>query len=94
MTRPDGGVWTQKSWRRWERFDGAVVLWDDRSPYPNPENPRSLMWTAWGPGFGPETDNDYLARRDGRDGRFTRPRRWKTAEAAMLEVDRLYPLAN
>ncbi len=47
------------------------------------------MWTAWGPGFGPETNNDYLARGN---RRFTWPRRWKTAAAAMREVDRLYPL--
>ncbi len=77
--------WTERSWRRWERADGAAVLWDDRSPFPNPENPRALMWTAWAPG----ADNHaYLARRN---HRYTWPRRWKTAHAAMREVDRLYP---
>ena len=79
------GLWTQKTWRRWERVDGAAVVWDDRSPHPNPMNARSLMWTGWEP----NPSNAYLARGN---GRLAWPRRWKTAEAAMREVDRRYPL--
>ena len=80
-------LWAQKTWRRWERLDGAAVLWDDRSPHPNPENARSLMWTAWEP----DPSDHYLARGN---NTFTWPRRWKTAQAAMREVDRLYPFQH
>ena len=88
VARPAGPpappLWTRSSWRRWTRLDGAVVLWDDRSPHPNPEIPTSLMWTAWEP----DPSQQYLARGN---GTFTWPRRWKTAEAAMREVDRQFP---
>lgn len=80
----DRALWTRKSWRRWERGDGAAVLWDDRSPYPNPDNRNALMWTAWEPDPG----DRYLARGN---RKVTWPRRWKTAEAAMREVDRQFP---
>jgi hypothetical protein len=42
-------VWEQVAWNRFVRKDGAVVMWDQRSPHPNPVNPRSRMWTAWEP---------------------------------------------
>jgi hypothetical protein len=81
---------------RWERSDGAVVMWDQRSPWPNPINPRSRMWTAWEP----NPSSRYLAMERGRvrrtmDGDLTKPgfpRRWKTAKAAMMVVDQEYPL--
>lgn len=82
-------AWTETiNGRRWVRVDGAVVRWDDRSPYPNPCNPRSLMWTAWEP----DPSERYIGKNVGRRGRRHVPRRFKTAEAAMREVDQLYPL--
>jgi hypothetical protein len=88
--------WTEDSWRRFHRTDGAVVKWDENSPYPNPMNPRSRMWTAWEPD---PSEKALLMRRgrlrraqDGQTFRFGFPRRWKTAEAAMAAVDREYPL--
>lgn len=81
---------------RWERIDGAVVRWDERSPYQNHLNPHSRMWTAWEP----EPSQRYLWMRRGRlrraqDGHLFKPgfpRRWRTAEAAMRAVNREYPL--
>jgi hypothetical protein len=83
---------------RWERSDGAVVMWDQRSPHPNPLNLRSRMWTAWEP----DPSSLYLAMSRGRfrkthDGGRCKPgfpRRWKTAKAAMQAVDREYPLPS
>jgi hypothetical protein len=87
--------WTQVSWLRWRRSDGAVVRWDDRSPHPNPINPTAKMWTAWEP----EPSSAYLVMRRGRlrraqDGKLYKPgfaRRWRTAEAAMKAVDKEFP---
>ena len=81
------GRWREVNALRWERSDGAIVRWDDRSPYPNPERAGARMWTAWEP----EPSNRYLGRKYGRWGA---PRRWKTPEAAMRVVDRLHPLGN
>lgn len=78
-------MWKQTNWRRWTRSDGAAVLWDQRSPYPNPVNPASLMWTAWEP----DPSERPLMRFSKRGHGYAR--RWKTAEAAMREVDRLHP---
>jgi hypothetical protein len=94
--------WRQVSGRRWERRDGAVVKWDDSSPYPNPEVAGSRLWTAWEPD--PHQGALSMSRGfqryapDARPGhRYWRPRfprRWKTAAAAMRAVDREYPLAS
>lgn len=81
---------------RWERIDGAVARWDDRSPHPNSLNPASRMWTAWEP----NPSQAYLMMRRGRvrktmEGALSKPgfpRRWKTAEAAMKAVDNEHPL--
>lgn len=89
--------WTEvRPGYRWERTDGAVVMWDQRSPYPNPENPTSKLWTAWEP----DPSQKALSMERGRPRRTTEgelaylsfPRRWKTAEAAMKAVDQEYPL--
>jgi hypothetical protein len=34
---------------RWTRSDGAVVKWDDSSPWPNSAVASARMWTAWEP---------------------------------------------
>jgi hypothetical protein len=36
--------------RRWERSDGAVVRYDDRTPNSNPAKDSARMFTAWEPG--------------------------------------------
>ncbi len=46
------------------------------------------MWIA----YEPDPSESYIGHRCGRRRRFNRPRRFKTAEAAMKEVDRLFPL--
>lgn len=87
--------WEQVNLRRWRRSDGAVVMWDDRSPWPNPAITSARMWTAWEP----DPSNRYLAMARGRlrqtmNGVLSKPgfpRRWKTAEAAIRAVDREYP---
>jgi hypothetical protein len=83
---------------RWQRTDGAVVRWDDRSPHPNPLKPSARMWTAWEP----NPSVAYLIMRRGRirktmDGALLKPgfpRRWKTAKAAMKAVDHEFPLKS
>lgn len=90
-------MWTEVHSERWVRTDGAVVMWDRRSPHPNPANPNSRMWTAWEP----DPSEHFISMTRGRrrkapDGRYWTPRfprRWKTAQAAMAAVDKLYPLA-
>lgn len=85
----DSIAWRMVNENRYVRNDGAVVMWDQRSPYPNPENPESRLWTAWEP----DPSERYIGM--GRRGsRLTWPRRWKTAEAAMSAVDRLYPVQS
>lgn len=49
----------------WERIDGASVMWDQRSPYPDPANPNSRMWTAWEP----NPSMAYLKRGEEESGR-------------------------
>ena len=78
-------MWRKGLHDKWTRSDGAVVRWDQSSPYPNPANPRSRMWIA----FGPEPGGEYL-RQTSKHG-LEWPRRWKTAEAAMKAVDREFP---
>ncbi len=63
-------------------------MWDDRSPHPNPANATAMMWTAWEP----DPSDNYL-RRERKLGKGY-PRRWRYAQSAMAEVDRLFPLPN
>ena len=44
------------------------------------------MWTGWEP----DPSEKYLSRKSKRG--LVYPRRWKSAEAAMREVDRLFPM--
>jgi hypothetical protein len=92
-------MWKQTKFgtrERWERSDGAIVKWDDCSPYPNPAQPTARMFTAWAP----DPSDKYLGMVRGRtrraqDGHIWKPgfpRRWKTAKAAMKAVDKEYPL--
>ena len=76
--------------RRYVRTDGAVVKYDDSSPYPNPIKPSARMWTAWEPDPG----QSYLkmSRRNSRG--FTWPRRYRTPEAAMRAADKAWPVKN
>ncbi len=89
-------MWTEIHMHRWVRTDGAVVMYDMRSPYPNPMNERSRMWTAWEPDPSQRSVSMTRGRlRKAQDGTYWTPRfprRWKTAQAAMAEVNRLYPL--
>lgn len=80
--------WVQFSDHRWVRLDGAVVKWDDSSPWPNPSKESARMWTAWEP----DPSESYLRRGNKRGIGW--PRRWKHPERAMQEVDRLFPLAT
>jgi hypothetical protein len=72
---------------RYVRSDGAVVQYDDRSPYPNPVCDSARMWTAWEPDPGER----YLSM-GRRSSQFNWPRRYHTAEAAMRAADRAWPL--
>jgi hypothetical protein len=80
-------IYTFGGRERWERTDGAVVRWDDSSPYPNPIKPSTKMYTAWEP-----DPSQRALSYDHWHSRFRSPRRWKTAKAAMAAVDREYPL--
>lgn len=81
---------------RWEREDGALVRYDDRTPHSSPIHPSARMFTAWEP----NPSSAYLMMRRGKErksqnGDFSKPgfpRRWKHPESAMREVDRLHPL--
>lgn len=98
VDRPFGRVWQKVNNLRYVRCDGAVVRWDDRSPYPNPVNPRARMWTAWEPD--PSIHYLCIARgrlrrsEDGNLGKPLFPRRWKTPESAMNVVDELFPVGG
>jgi len=92
-------MWTQSNSKRWVRNDGAVVKWDDASPWPNPIKASARMWTAWEP----DPSQRALSMERGRwrkgIGLLSRsrwkpifPRRWKTPKAAMAAVDREYPM--
>lgn len=84
MKLPDG--WREyQPGKSWIRTDGAIVRYDDRSPFPNPANPRAQMHTAWAPG----REDLYISRTN---GRFTWPRRWKNPVEAMKAVDRKWPM--
>jgi hypothetical protein len=82
--------------RRCVRSDGALVKWDDSSPWPNPAEDSARMYTA----FEPDPSQQYLSMHRGRtrkaqDGHLFKPgfpRRWKTKEAAMKAVDKEFPL--
>lgn len=88
--------WSNVHSLRWVRCDGAVVMWNHRSPWPNPAKDSARMWTAWEP----EPSQNYIAVHRGRyrrcvDGvnrKPSFPRRFKTAEAAMKCVDQLHPV--
>jgi hypothetical protein len=82
VARPN---WREVHGHRWERSDGAVVKWDQSSPYPNPILESARMWTAWEP----DPSQRYLGRSN---GRRSWPRRWNTPQAAMDAVDREHPL--
>lgn len=91
MQKCEGWVGTDESslWRKigdykYRRRDGAVVLWDQRSPYVNPLNENARMWTAWEP----DPSQNYVSMSN---GRRRWPKRWKYPDAAMREIDRLYP---
>lgn len=83
-----GEAWSKTIGNRWIRIDGAVVKWDDSSPWPNPAKDSARMWTAWEP----DPSEAYLRRGNKRGIGW--PRRWKHPERAMQEVDRLFPLAT
>jgi hypothetical protein len=85
---PTTATWMQENHRRWVRCDGAVVKYDESSPFPNPMNPRSRMFTAWEP----DPSQDFLGQRSRRGIGW--PRRWKTAQAAMRAVDRECPIVT
>lgn len=74
--------------QRYERSDGAVVKWDDDTPYSNPINPTARMWTAWEPDPG---ESALMKRLRGRPRSVGVPRRFKTAIAAMKAVDKRWP---
>lgn len=79
-------TWTRKNERRYVRHDGAVVRYDDRTPYSNPNNASARMWTAW------EPDPGERALSMGRySSGFKWPRRFRTPEAAMRAVDKAWP---
>lgn len=82
--------------QRWQRSDGALVKWDDSSPWPNPAESSARMYTAWEPDPSDRPLSMVRGRtRKAQDGHLWKPgfpRRWKTAEAAMRAVDREYPL--
>lgn len=78
--------WTQLHAHRFVRTDGAVVQWDDNSPYPNPQEPGARMWTAWEP----DPSEKYIASKTRRGHGY--PRRWKHPYNAISTIDRLFPL--
>lgn len=81
--------WRMVHENRYVRVDGAVVMRDQRSPYPNPLNPKSLLWTAWEP-----DPSESAISKQHYHSAFRSPRRWKSPEAAMKAVDRLFPLGK
>lgn len=83
--------WQARDPRRFVRDDGALVKWDDDTPYSNPVNPNARMWTAWEPDPGERALTKRLRRRPHSAGV---PRRFKTALAAMKAADKRWPLVE
>src|SRR3990172_5523784 len=71
---------------RWDRPDGAAVIYSKDWYWANPANPRHRGWTA----YAPDDEQPLTFRR--RTSKRKHARRWKTAEAAMEAVDREFPL--
>jgi len=71
---------------RWDRPDGAAVIYSKDWYWANPANPRHRGWTA----YAPDDEQPLTFRR--RTSKRKHARRWKTAEAAMGAVDREFPL--
>jgi hypothetical protein len=93
--KPD---WTQITFgprARWERRDGAIVRYDESSPYPNPAVSSAKMFTAWEPDPSERAlsmeRGHWRVAQDGHRFKFSFPRRWKTAEAAMRAVNKEFP---
>ncbi|VVC05826.1 Uncharacterised protein [uncultured archaeon] len=88
-------TWVEVRKDRLERKDGAVVEWDDSSPYSFILNPRARFWVAYEPN--PSTRAVSMERgkirkdEKGNPYRLRCPKRWKTAEAAMKAVDKIFP---
>ncbi len=79
--------WTRVNDNRYVRSDGAVAMWDRRSPNPNPALKGAMMWTAW------EPDPSESALSMSRKGSQLRwPRRFRTSVGAMIAVDKAFPL--
>lgn len=83
------GTWRQISPHRYVRCDGAVVKWDEDTPYSNPANPNARMWTVWEPDPGTRFLGKKIRGRQ-RSGSKV-PRRYKTPEAAMAAADKAWP---
>lgn len=80
-------MWVKESGSKWVRSDGAVARKSNDCYYSNPARASSRMWIA----FEPEPSKNYLSR--GRKDSLLRwPIKFKTAEAAMKEFDRRFPL--
>ncbi len=80
-------TWTRVNGNRYERADGAVVRWDDRTPYSNPAVSTARMWTAWEPDPG-----ERALSMSRRSSAFSWPRRFLTPTAAMRAADRAWPV--
>lgn len=82
-------AWSQVNDERWERGDGAVVK-IDHTTEANSSRPWLLNyrgWMAFGPG---DSQHNYLGFKR-RNSMFNIPRKFKTAESAMISVDAEFP---
>ncbi len=77
--------------RYYERTDGAYVWYDKNSCWSNPENPLARFWIAYGPG--PANEPMLVTpRRSRKICRIRTYNRWKTPLAAIMAVNRAFPL--
>lgn len=78
--------WRKTHEMRYDRDDGAAVIWDDRTPYANPCLPNCRMWTVWEPDPGQR----FLSM-SRRSSGFSWPRRFKSPVTAMKACELEWP---
>lgn len=80
--------WTREGRYRFERVDGAVVLYDRSAAFRSstPEEGSQRQWKAFPPEWYDDGQFAYLAKDDPRT-KMSIPRKWKYPDTAMEAVD-------
>lgn len=82
--------WKQVGHQKYRRGDNAVVVYDETTTCntAKPWLPNHRGWMAYGPG---KDEHNYLGFYR-KNGRFKIPRKFKTERAAMMAVEKEFPI--